>query len=130
MILSTPPEAASPVAEHRRSPRIEILGHVQGRLESSTVPGRVLDINISGFGLLTARQFVIGSTHRFRFTLPDGVTALLSASVVHCDPRPTRDGSDLYLAGFRFVEGPGRSGDTTAGDLLDKIKSVMSFDIP
>jgi hypothetical protein len=130
MILSPTPETPIPAAEQRRSPRIEILGHVQGRLEPSTVPGRVLDVNISGFGLLTARQFVIGSTHRFRFTLPDGVLALLSATVVHCDRRPTRDGSDLFLAGFRFIEGPGRSGDTTAGDLLDKIRSVMSFDIP
>jgi hypothetical protein len=129
MILSTTPETPTPVAEQRRSPRIEILGHVQGRLEASTVPGRVLDVNISGFGLLTARQFGIGSTHRFRFTLPDGVTALLSATVVHCDRRPTRDGSDLYLAGFRFADTPGKSGDTTAGDLLDKIRSVMSFDI-
>ena len=130
MILSTTHETAVPAAEHRRSPRIEILGHVQGRLEASGVPARVLDINIGGFGLLTAQPFGVGSTHRFRFTLPDGIAALLSATVVHCDRRPTRDGSDLYLAGFRFTDAPGRSGDTTAGDLLDKIKSVMSFDIP
>lgn len=130
MILSSTPETAAPSAEHRRSPRIEILGHVQGRPESSAVPGRVLDINIGGFGLLTSRQFVIGSTHRFRFTLPDGVSAQISATVVHCDRRPTRDGSDLYLAGFRFVDKPDRNDDTTAGDLLDKIRSVMSFDIP
>jgi hypothetical protein len=130
MILSPTPEITAPSAEHRRSPRIEILGHVQGRLESSSVPGRVLDVNISGFGLLTARQFGIGSTHRFRFTLPDGVSALITATAVHCDRRPTRDGSDLYLAGFRFVERSSRDGDTTAGDLLDKIRSVMSFDIP
>jgi PilZ domain-containing protein len=130
MILSPSAETSTQTAEHRRSPRIEILGHVQGRLEASGVSARVLDVNISGFGLLTSRPFTIGSTHRFRFTLPDGVTALLTATAVHCDRRPTRDGSDLYLAGFRFVEKPERGGDTTAGDLLDKIRSVMSFDIP
>jgi len=130
MILSPTPHPPTPVAELRRGPRIEILGHVQGRPEASGVAARVLDVNISGFGLLTARPFGIGSTHRFRFTLPDGVVALITATAVHCDRRPTRDGSDLFLAGFRFADTPEREGDTTAADLIDRIRSVMSFDIP
>jgi len=129
MILSPSPQPSATSVEQRRSPRIEILGHVKGQLEASDIQARVLDINLGGFGLLTTRPFDVGTTHRFRFTMPDGQTATLAATTVHCDRRPTRDGSELYLAGFRFPGHQDRRGDTTAADLLDQIKSVMSFDI-
>jgi hypothetical protein len=127
MVLTTPSPKQHSSASRREEPRIEILELVESQVEGYR-PLRVLDLSVSGLGVETVKPFEIGSVHRFRFTLRDGATATLSARAVHCDRRLTRDGSALYLTGFRFDPQPGDS--TTSGALIDTLTSAISFDIP
>jgi len=128
MLLKTAPIDKAPKGVRRQMPRLEVMGSVKGRVEPGNVDVKVLDIGVSGFGIESSLKFDKGSTHNFRLTLADGTSTVIPATVVHSEKRVTRDGSDLYLTGLRFADQPGR-GDA-AGELIDKLMSVMSFDIP
>jgi len=129
MILTPTPLQSHVNARLREMPRIEVLGGVESRLETADTPIKVLDISLSGFGVETLRPFAVGTTHRFRFTTKDGAAITLTAHAVHSDRRPTRDGSDLYLTGFRFAEDAATGSQGSVGELIDRILSVVSFDI-
>ena len=128
MLLKTAPIDSGKATARRAMPRLEVLGSVQGHVEPGNVAVKVLDIGVSGFGIESPMRFDTGTTHRFRLTLADGTATVIPAVVVHSEKRVTKDGSDLYLTGLRFAEQPDQRDAT--GELIDKIMSVMSFDIP
>jgi len=129
MILSPTPLQTHTQGRLRELPRIEVLGTLEGRVETADIPLKVLDISLSGFGVESQKPFDVGAVHRFRFTTVEGATVTLKATAVHCDRRPTRDGSDLFLTGFRFFEDASADQTGTPGELIDRILSVVSFDI-
>jgi len=129
MLLKTPPLEKGAAVGRRQLPRLEVVDHVKGRVEPGHAPVKVLDLGVSGFGIESSQKFEAGTTHQFRLTLVDGTSTVIPATVVHCEKRLTKDGSDLYLTGLRFAERPDGSSDVP-GELIDKIMSVMSFDIP
>jgi len=128
MLLKTAPIDNGRTTAHRQMPRLDVVGSVQGHVEPGNVAVKVLDIGVSGFGIESPVLFDKGSPHKFRLTLADNTSIAISAIVVHSEKRVTKDGSDLYLIGLRFSEESGHS--DPAGELIDKIMSVMSFDIP
>jgi hypothetical protein len=128
MLLKNAPADKARSGARRELPRIELLGSVQGRVEPGNVAVKVLDIGVSGFGIESPQRFEHGSTHNFRLTLADGTSTVLAGIVVHSEKRFTADGSDLYLTGLRFAEQSGQK--DAAGKFIDRILSVMSFDIP
>lgn len=128
MLLKTPPLEKGAAVGRRQLPRLEVVDHVQGRVEPGNVPVKVLDLGVSGFGIESSQKFEAGTTQKFRLTLADGTSTVIAATVVHSEKRLTKDGSDLYLTGLRFAEQ--QDGRDVPGELIDKIMSVMSFDIP
>ena len=128
MLLKTPPVQKAPASGRREMPRLEVVDYVQGRVEPGNLSVKVLDIGVSGFGIESSTKFTPGTTHNFRMTLTDGSSTVIAGTVVHCEKRLTKDGSDLYLTGLRFPERADGSPDVP-GELIDKVLSVISFDI-
>jgi hypothetical protein len=116
------PETAAPTeADRRRSPRIEILGRVQGHLTSLDTPVGVLDISLGGMALETSFAFEVGSRHEFRLALGDGSYVLLRGEIRHCRRVAPADRDEHFITGVQFVEEPPSAGDTTVAGIIDEI---------
>jgi len=117
------PEALAPSeADRRRSPRIEILGRVQGRLTSLDAPVGVLDISLGGMALETTFAFEVGSKHEFRLSLGDGSHVLLCGEIRHCRRVGGSEDGDHFITGVQFVEEAPSAGDTTVAGIIEEIE--------
>ena len=116
-----PKTAAPSEADRRRSPRIEILGQVQGHLTSLDTPVGVLDISLGGMALETSFAFEVGSRHEFRLALGDGSYVLLRGEIRHCR-REASDSTAHFITGVQFVEEPPTAGDTTVAGIINEIE--------
>jgi len=105
--------------ERRRSPRIEMLGRVQGHSVSLDQPITVLEMSLGGMSIETGFPLEVGSLHAFRLTLGDGatieVTARVRVSGLVMHTRSTSEGDKVaFVTGLQFVddeEDPGGVGD-------------------
>lgn len=91
-------------AERRRSPRIDVLRRVQGRLLALDTQIIIHDLSRSGFAVVSEMTFEPGQQLDFRLTSDDGTTVSVSAEAVHS--KPMEASANLMLTGFRFVAGP------------------------
>jgi PilZ domain len=106
--------------ERRRSPRLEILGRIQGIVRPLDVPIRLLNLGLGGFLMQTPNQFAIGEIHEFQFTVSKQDPIVLRARIAHA-MRVTVDHVPLYAFGLEFVDG-----DTPAGRAaIESLVSVL-----
>jgi hypothetical protein len=125
----TPPGQIRDFRDRRRTPRIEISGQVHGEIVSLGVPVHVLEIGLGGCGIVTACTLPLNTVQELLFTLVDGTSVSIRARVAHCRPRLAPDSPSGYVTGLEFVDEPSADGQSAAGILVDRITSVLSFDI-
>ena len=107
--------------DRRRSPRIEILERIHGHIASLDVPMRVREMSLGGMGLESNFAFPVGAIHEFRLTLGDGSTVMLRGKILRCREQTDADGTQIYVSGIQFLDEDPPAGDTSVGDLIDKI---------
>lgn len=123
-------ESSFHTLERRQIPRIEILGYLQGHLDSLGVQLSVRDIGLGGFSIDAPFPFLSGTRHRFRFSAAADWSVTVIAIVVHCAQRTAdRDGRPSYVAGFEFIIESDEHG-TAVDELLDRVTAALSFDPP
>ena len=112
-------------AERRQSPRIEILGQLDGFLMTVDTGVTILDLSAGGFGIDSPVALNTGEMHECRFSLRGGVSVILLAKVVHCRPLKGRKGATRYLAGFEFLEQPNAEAAAARAQLLERVASNL-----
>ena len=92
----------------RRSPRIDVLLRVKGQLGPAGFPVTVLNVNRTGFALLSELWFRSGDRVTLRLTAINGPSVQVGGVARHAQPLHSSPG--LYLTGFTFQpEHPGRT---------------------
>ena len=114
-------------AERRQSPRIEILGQLDGLLMTVDTPVRVLDVSAGGFGAETTQLLEPGGIHECRFELRPGVAVILQARVMHCRPKKGRRAAAAvrYLAGFQFLDSPTPEAEAGRAQLMERVAATL-----
>jgi hypothetical protein len=105
--------------ERRRSPRVELLGLVSGRLLQPGTAVVVRDMSIGGLATETPFPFERGTVHDLQLTLGDGAAVDLRARVMHCRNIAAEGEEPRYFTGFQFVDEEG--GEDVAGGVLDNL---------
>jgi hypothetical protein len=108
--------------ERRRSPRIEILGRLHGHAVSLDVPVVVREISLGGMALETTFPFPAGAVHEFRLTLGDGSQVVLNGRVMHSRNTAEPGRPPQYVTGIQFVDDEPTGGDSSVGDIIDRLK--------
>jgi hypothetical protein len=106
--------------ERRRSPRIELLGQLHGRVVTYDKSVSVRNVSLGGLSLESAFAFTVGVVHAFRLTLGDGSSVELRGTVLRCREEPTLDGSTRYITGVQFVD-DATEGDEGIGPLIGRL---------
>jgi hypothetical protein len=128
MGTSNAPPAVNGFIERRRTPRIDIVGYLDGQIVSHDIPLTVLEIGLGGFGIETRGAFLPGTIHQVRFTLDDGTSMIVRAKVVHCHVQAAADGSPRFVTGFKFADERKYGDRSPVADLIDHITGVLSFE--
>ena len=116
---SRPPEPTAMGRERRRSPRVELLGLVSGRLLRPGTAVVVRDMSLGGLATETPFPLERGTVHDLQLTLGDGAAVDLRARVMHCRNIAADGEEPKFFTGFQFVDEDGD--DTTAGGLLGDV---------
>ncbi len=103
-------------SERRRSPRVDLLGLVSGRLLTAGTEVVVRDMSIGGLATETPFPLERGSIHDLRLTLGDGAAVDLRARVQHCRNIAADGEAPRYFTGFQFVDD---NDVPTVGDVLN-----------
>jgi hypothetical protein len=103
------------------------MGQFHGQLVPMSVPLLVRNLGSGGFGVESAIDFPLDAVHRFRFTTPDGLEVIVSATARHCRPLKSSSGAPRFAAGFEFVEDGSSASDDTVERLLEAATSVITF---
>ena len=85
---------------------MDVLLRVRGELVALGFPVRILNLNRTGFAVLSEVRFRAGERLDFRLTDIHGGSVHVTAAAVHT--QPLRSSPGRYLTGFTFL--PGRSG--------------------
>ena len=102
--------------DRRRSPRVEMMGRMQGRTVTIGVHVRVREISLGGMSVETDEPLELNSVHQFSLTLGDGATIELTGRVLR-SARVAPDGHPAhYVSGIQFIDD---SDDGVAG-IIDK----------
>jgi PilZ domain len=109
-------------SERRRAPRIEILGRLHGHSVSLDVPVTVREVSLGGMSIVTTFSFPKDAIHEFRLMMGDGSGVLLRGRVRYSREDVAPDGSRIYITGLQFVDDEPAEGESSVGDLLDRIK--------
>jgi hypothetical protein len=105
----------------RASPRVDALLRVKGELVAIGFPLRILNVNRTGFAVLSEVRFRSGERLEFRLTDIRGPSIHVTAAAVHT--QSLRDSTGLYVTGFVFQAGRRSAGvDETA--ILRLISSI------
>ena len=115
----TPERPTAMGRERRRSPRVELLGLVSGRLLQPGTSVVVRDMSLGGLATETPFPFERGTIHDLQLTLGDGAAVDLRARVMHCRNIAAEGEEPKYFTGFQFVDEEG--GEDVAGDVLDNL---------
>ena len=108
-------------ADLRRSPRVEVLGKIQGQIVSLDVPVQVREISLGGMSFETEQSFPSGTVQEFMLTLGDGSGIELTGRIVYS--RLTTDGGrTFYVTGVQFVDEDTPSTGSPVGGLIDRVR--------
>ena len=108
--------------DRRRSPRVAIVGQIQGRSVSFDAPIRVRDFSIGGMALETEYPLPVGAVEQFLVTLGDGAALELRGRVVRCRNLAGDGEPPLYASGIQFVDDDAADGSAAAEDVIDKLR--------
>jgi hypothetical protein len=108
--------------DRRRTPRVEILGRLHGRVVSLDVAVTVRELSLGGLAIETDAPFPVGAVHEFNLTLGDGSTVLLQGRVMHSRNVAPSGEPAVYVTGVQFIDEEPPDADTTVEDILKKIK--------
>lgn len=84
----------------RSSPRVDVLLRVKGELVPIGSPIRVLNLNRTGFAVLSEVRFRHGQRVVARLAGIGSPAIEVAAAAVHTEPRPSAPG--VYMTGFEF----------------------------
>jgi hypothetical protein len=92
--------------ERRRAVRVELCGEVHAQAAALDLPVLLLDISQTGFSMHSTFDFMIDSTHDFRFTAAADPPAciILTARVVHTTVRKGGNRKPSYVVGMEFMD--------------------------
>ena len=93
--------------ERRRSPRIELLGQLHGRVVAYDVSVVVRNVSLGGLSLESTFPFTVGVVHSFRLTLGDESSVELRGTILRCVEELAPDGGKRYITGVQFVDDAG-----------------------
>lgn len=103
-------------SERRRSPRVDLLGLVSGRLLTAGTEVVVRDMSLGGLATETPFQLERGSIHDLRLTLGDGAAVDLRARVMHSRNIAPEGETERFFTGWQFVD---ENDVPTLGDVLN-----------
>lgn len=110
-----------PNDERRRSPRVEVLGRLQGHTVALDLPVQVREISLGGMSLETPFAFPVGDLQHFVLTLGDGSTLSLAGRVAYCRDVGGPEPAKTYRTGIQF-EDEANEEPAPVGDLLERLK--------
>jgi hypothetical protein len=84
---------------------VDVLLRVKGELVPVGFPLRILNVNRTGFAVLSEVRFRAGERLDVRLTDVRGPSVLVTAAAVHT--QPLRDAAGMFVTGFTFQPGPG-----------------------
>ena len=90
-------------SDRRRSPRVEVIGKVQGRVASSDVPIVVREMSLGGMSIESESAFEVGTVTDFLLMLGDGAGVELYGRAVYTRPIEGAP-SPRFLTGIQFVD--------------------------
>jgi hypothetical protein len=108
--------------DRRRSPRIEILGRLQGRAVSLDVPVIVREISLGGMSVESALLFTLGDVHEFLLTLGDGSQVPLRGRVMRSEETVSPEGKTLFITGLQFLDDDEAADIDPLPDIIDHLK--------
>src|SRR5262245_66411167 len=90
-------------ADRRRSPRVEVIGKVQGRVASSDVLVEVREMSLGGMSIESATAFEVGAVTDFLLTLGDGAGIEVYGRTIYT--RAVEGSAEpRFLSGIQFVD--------------------------
>jgi hypothetical protein len=92
--------------ERRRAVRVELCGEVHAQAAALDLPVLLLDISKTGFSMHSTFDFMVDSTHDFRFTAAADPSAcmILTARVVQTTVRTGGNRKPSYVVGLEFMD--------------------------
>lgn len=106
--------------ERRRSPRIELLGQLHGRVVAYDGSVVVRNISLGGLSLESTFPFTVGVVHSFRLTLGDDSSVELRGTILRCAEETGPDGAQRYVTGVKFMD-EAESDDDSIEGLLNRL---------
>ena len=104
--------------DRRRSPRVEMLGRMQGRTVALGLQVRVREISLGGMSVETAEPLEVGSVHQFSLTLGDGATIQLTGRVLRTAQVAPEGLPAFFVSGIQFVDD-----DAPVSEIIEKAKT-------
>ena len=108
-------------SDRRRSPRVEVLGRIQGQVASLDIPVRVREISLGGMSIESQDAFEVGGVKDFLLTLGDGAGVELLGKIVYSRPM-TEARRNFYVSGIQFVDGGESDSHGPVGGLIDGMR--------
>jgi hypothetical protein len=100
---------------------VDVLLRVKGELVPLGFPVRILNLNRTGFAVLSEVRFRSGERLDFRLTDIRGASVHVTAAAVHT--QPLRSSPGMYVTGFTFQPGR-RGGVVDEATILELIASI------
>jgi len=119
--------AETTFVERRRTPRVRVPGRLVASLIGSDTPVTVINLSLGGFRVQSAVDFLVASSHQFRFELSDRSTLEIGARVIYSLPRVATDGTIVYLTGLEFADDPQRDNRAAAEEILQDLAFQLSL---
>lgn len=108
--------------ERRRSPRIELMGRLDGHSASLDLSVKVVQMSVGGMAIETAVPLPAGTVHVFRLTLGDDSTTDLSGRIMHSRNTAPDGATPVFRTGVQFVDDENEPSDDVGGDLLSRVR--------
>ena len=99
---------------------MDVLLRVKGELVPIGFPITILNLNRTGFALLSEVRFRAGERLDLRLTGIRGPSVVVSAAAVHTESRPR----GLYMTGFNFQ--PGRESRVVPEDTIRQLLAAVA----
>ena len=106
----------------RRSPRIDVLLRVKGELAPVGSPVTILNVNRTGFALLSEVWFRPGARVELRMMAINGPSVQIAG--IARQAQPVQRASGLYMTGFSFE--PVRYGGTVPEDDIRRLIEAVA----
>jgi hypothetical protein len=89
--------------DRRRSPRVELIGAIQGRHANLNTPVTVLEVSATGFSVKSPVPFELDEEQVFRLRGVDGRQATVRARTMHCMRASAGGEEATYVVGFALI---------------------------